>query len=135
MSSPSFTEAFIIIHQNKNSEPFEIFPYSTSEANYVGAAITLCQAMLKESHVKKSFDRLILHMIPSLKQDLLARWLGNGDPVGVFITKVLEKFPLVFVNDAMENPDNFALHMRSEMADNEEFDTHRQGIVVKGAVR
>ena len=90
--------------------------------------------MLKEDHVKKSFNGLMMNVMPSLKQDLADRWLGNGDPVGVFINKVLEKFPLVFVNDAMENPDNFAIHIRSEMVDSEEFDTHRQCIVLNGEV-
>ena len=135
MSSPAFTEAFIIIHQNKDSEPFKILPYSTKEANYLGACISLCQAMLKEAHVKQGFNNLVVSVLPRVDPRLSVHWTGNTNPVEVFITKVLEKFPVVFVNDAMENPDDFAYHERDlGMEIGDKFDTHGQGITVNGGV-
>ena len=133
MSSPSFTEAFVIIRQDKHSTPVEVYPYHTKEANYVGASISMCQGLLKQDHVKQSFSRLAREVLPCLKPELADHWLNN-DPADLFITKVLEKFPLVFVNEAIENPDDLAAHIRTHKGDDYEFDTHNHGIIINGEV-
>lgn len=130
MSSPSSTEAYIIIRQDENGQPVEIIPYNEDTATYVATTIHVCEGMLKTSTVKDAFKKLAEGFDPKPSGDL-----PKDDVVEIFIEKILKRFPLVFVDDSRTNPNQIASHHRRAWADDHNgFDTRNQAIKLNGPV-
>ena len=134
MTSRLFTEAFIIFRLDEDAEPVEIIPYFTNAATYVAASISICRGMLRNPTVKAAFASFAkdFDSTPS------GAWYQESPMIDVaekFINKVLERFPIVFVDDSMKNPDQQGCHHRRTWGgDGEPFETRKQGIVINGPV-
>lgn len=126
MASPLFTEAFIIFRLNENGQPVKIIPFYTNVATYVAVSIRMCQGMLRTSRVKDSFKNFTEGFDPELPKNHF---------VEVFINKIIERFPLVFIDDSLTNPDFLACHYRRAWDEDVcDFETRKQAIVINGPV-
>lgn len=126
MAPPLFNEAFIIIRVDNKGQPVNIIPYDENAATYVAVSISICRGMLKTSRVKDAFKKFAEAYDPKLPKDGI---------VETFINKILERFPLVFVDNSMENPDLIACHFRRAWRDEGYgFDPRKQGILINGPV-
>ncbi len=98
----------------------------------------MCQAMLKMPAVKDAFEQFAKVYLQQIKSKLKEGSLEenfNEEIAEEFLDAVSERFPLVFVDHSLENPDDMGYHARRRMDPNqEEFDTHNQAIVLNGVV-
>ena len=84
--------------------------------------------------VKGAFTNLAEDIDPALSNS----WhkdMPKNDVAEMFIEKILERFPLVFLDDSLKNPSQRAVHCRR--AWNDEglgFETRKQAILINGPV-
>ena len=134
MATPLFNEAFIIFDRDPNGKPTEIFSCDTRVATYVSTSIMICREMLKDSTVRDAFQTLAYEVDPKWT----GSWYQNLTPKDVaelFIKKILDSFPLVFVDQSMTNPNTLAVTWRREWGvDGSSFESRTQGIVLNGSV-
>ena len=134
MTSAPFSKAFTIFNTDENGEPVEIMSYDTNAATYIAVSISICRGMLRHPTVKDTFKGFAKDIDP--KQS--GAWYQNlpkENAAELFIEKVLERFPLVFVDKSRVNPNLMASHWRRGWGDDGHgFDTHDQAIVINGLV-
>ena len=132
MAPSLFSKAFIIVKLDENGEPVEIMPYDKNEATYVAVSISICRGMLKKQIVKNCFKSLAKDLDPT-------SFLTRADATlsaEVFIEKILEEFPLVFVDYSRKNPNEAGYHLRRPWGDTESawFESHDHAIGINGPV-
>lgn len=131
MASP-FNEVFTIMQMDGNGQPVEIIPYHTDVATYVTVSITICREMLKDSRVQNAFKKIAENFDPD-NSGAWSKTLPKKNPHELFINQILERFPPIFVADAMKNPDMLACTYRHKWGD-QGFDTQNQSISINGPV-
>ena len=125
MASSLFSEAFIIFNLNQYGQPAQIVPYWEDTATYVSVSISICRGMLRTPAVKDVFQNFMEMYHSQMSKDL----------VEFFISKILERFPLVFIDHSLTNPDYLAWHFRRVWnEDLKNFDTRKQALVINGLV-
>lgn len=128
MASLLFNQAFIIYRLNTDDKekPDGIIPYYTNEATYVAVCISICRGLLRHSTVKDAFNKLVEGYDPELPQNAHTE---------KFIDKILERFPIVFVDFSIDNPDLNGFHLRRPWVDEGNgFETRKQALVLNGRV-
>ncbi len=116
-----------------NGQPVEIIPYNTDAATYVAVSITICREMLKDSRVQNVFKKFADKFDPNNESGAWSKNLPKKNVHELFINQILERFPPVFVADAMKNPDMGACTYRHKWGD-QGFDTQNQSISINGPV-
>lgn len=134
MAPPPFTKAFIMFQVDEKGKLSHIVPYYQNKATYVGTSISMCLAMLRDSRVKTAFEKIA--------KDFYQKSSGSSRPnlseyevTNNFIDATHKRFPLIFIDDAMENPDLRGCTFRRVWSDKDGgFDTHNHAIVINGPV-
>ena len=134
MAAPLFNEAFIIFHRDENGKPVRIFPCDTNVATYVSTSIMICRGMLKASTVQDAFQILADQLGPKPSGSWYQN-LSEKDIAGLFIEKILDSFPLIFVDYSMKNPDAVGCSYRRGLGlDGSNFEGRKMCIVLNGQV-
>ena len=119
-----------MIRQDENGRPRAIIRYNTDEGTYVASAIHTCREMLKNQKVKAAFKQLTADFAATLET-----WYKDEPKdkvVDFFINKIMEHFPLVFVDHSLTSPAYKACHWRRAGAKGYDFDPRKQSIVING---
>ena len=122
-----------MIRQDETGRPHQIIRYDTNEGTYVASSIAICREMLKNPRVKTAFKELAVNLDPTSKA-----WnkdLPKDEVVKIFIDKIMERFPIVFVDHSLTNVGYRAVHWRRATGVyGTSFDPRQQSIVINGVV-
>lgn len=132
MASPSSNETFVIIRQDKHGRPHEIIRHNTDEGAHVASAIRICREVLKNPKVKTVFEGIVEDL--EAPSELWYKDKAKDKVVDLFIDKIMQHFPYVFVDPSLTNPAVRGCHWRHVGAEGYDFDPHKQSIVINGVV-
>lgn len=137
-----------VLEEVSNAADFLVYPLSDQavpQAPYdpeegivtcVVHAINVCRGMLAHEHVRSAFIELVRQYCQTTERV----WFLQGpmteekleEMTDTFLKKVLDKFPLIFLDHSLYNPDSLSTHCRH--AWDGEFKTSDQAIVLNGQV-
>lgn len=132
MTSPLNTLDIIIIHREKGGKPDSILPFNGHQAAHLTACVNLARAMLATEKGEQSFITLgdKLH-----RKSKPHQWLGGREMkviVKAFLDEVKIKWPPLFIEETMENPDLLGATFRTVWP--EKFDTRQFPISLNAGV-
>lgn len=129
MASPSFNEDYLIIRVNQHDQPASTIPHYENAATYISVSISICRGMLRTTKAKEAFKEFAETFHSDLPETTAEEYTQ------MFINKILDRFPPIFVDYSMLNPDLIACHFRRKWVGYlEAFDTRKQGIAINGPV-
>lgn len=131
MATTLDTASFTIIHRDVDDRPDLIYSWDSFEATYLAASINVCRRILDQQKVRHNFKQFAA----AFDKTDPAPWYRGRDMKRLandFIDAVLLDFPLVFVDERLQNPDYLAFSSKRPWDRN--FSTHDQWIRINGAV-
>ena len=113
MSNPLNTLDIIIIHRKMNGKPDSILPYNGDTAAQLIACVNLARAILATEKGKQSLISLGNKLD---KKPRLDKWYNVElkDVVEAFLDIVMTRWPPLFMEETMENPDHQGATFRAE---------------------
>ena len=121
----------IIIHREKNGKPDSILPYNGDIAAQLIACVNLARAILVTEEGKKSLISLGNKLDNKPRPD---KWYNVElkDVVKRFLDKVMTRWPPLFMEETMENPDHTGATFRAEWG--KDFNTRDHPISLNAGV-
>lgn len=124
--------SFTIMHRNADDMPDKCYYYDSPEATYLAASINVCRRILNKQEVRLKSEEFAADYD---KTKPPAPWYKGRDMkclANDFINAILLDFPLVFVDEKLQNPDFLAFSSKTPW--DEFFDIRKQWIRLNGAV-
>ena len=126
---------FTILPRKANGTPGGPHEVSGPTVKHVTNAINICRVMLIQPKVLVAFDKIADRYF---YQNGERRWFGG--PHGkttdkityTFVSKIIQAFPLVFVDYTLNNPDSKGFHTRRPFGG--DFEPRHQSISINGKV-
>ena len=130
-SSASLT----VIHRDRHGKPDFIYPCDGGVVTCVNASANICRGMLRNMKIRSaflSFIREFNRSQPKWYHEASHGFESYEDVVDSFITTILAIFPVVYIDDSLDNPDRLGGHLRREW--DVDFQPYDQSIDLNGSV-
>ena len=132
MTSLPNTLDIIIVHRLKDGKPDFIYPYNGNIATHVTGCVNLARSILA---TKRAVDSFIEFGNNFERESVSKPWykpIKMPDVAKKFLKIVTTKWPPIFLEEWMENPDHTGATFRTSWA--LEFDTREHPISLNAAV-